>query len=142
MSPTKPLRSVRATAKPPWHHPSTIVAFIVDFVIKMSVFCSLFSAGLSCKTGVFLAPKWRWTILAIVKIFAGSAAKIKKLDKTIFREPLVTKDFTRGCTPPIYVVRNSDDALPSMPAMSLADRSDPAAECNFLLNSFQIATLH
>ena len=48
------------------------------------------------QNGGILAPKWRWTILAIVKNFAGSAAKIKKLDKTIFREPLVTKDFTRG----------------------------------------------
>jgi len=32
MSPTKPLRSVRATAEPPWHHPRSIASKGVDIL--------------------------------------------------------------------------------------------------------------
>eukprot|EP00984_Skeletonema_dohrnii_P023813 scaffold12900_cov77-Skeletonema_dohrnii-CCMP3373.AAC.1 len=32
MSPTKPLRSVRATAEPPWHHPRSIALTDADIL--------------------------------------------------------------------------------------------------------------
>eukprot|EP00985_Skeletonema_marinoi_P010041 scaffold4730_cov107-Skeletonema_marinoi.AAC.3 len=32
MSPTKPLRSVRASAEPPWHHPRSIALTDVDIL--------------------------------------------------------------------------------------------------------------
>ena len=108
---------------------STIMAFMVDFVRKIGVFCSLISAGGAlettklkmcthggtvrapfdlqssrCSTNKDQAAKGGYFLLRYGDgQFWPSSVKNQKFDKNIFREPLVTSKITRGLHPPNYV---------------------------------------